>query len=179
MPRFGEGDHGKATQFGAPGGNQRKPGRGRPSLLDDPEQQLKVAEAFTSGMTMEDIAAEFDVALSTARRWRRDPRIKAHCLKMTEDRILVITRKIDSQIESRLRDAGQMTVKELLEIRKEFLGGAFRAATEGADDETVTQAMALLEKNPQLAQQMVALLSGQAEVTSTADEADDEIPVTT
>lgn len=144
-------------------------GRGRPSALSDPEFQQAVAEAFVGGMTRPEMAEHFNVQLSTISRWRRDPRIKARALKLTEDRVLQITRKVDSEIERRLGNAKDMTTRELLETRKEFLGGAFRQQTEGVDDATTQAAMALLEKNPELAAQMMALLSGEGTVEPAKD----------
>jgi uncharacterized protein (DUF1778 family) len=44
--------------------------------------------------------------------------------------------------------ADKLSIKELLDIRKEFLGGALRAQTEKADDEVIGQAQTLLEENP-------------------------------
>lgn len=147
---------------------RRGPG-GRPSYLDDANNSLRVAEAFVSGMTRKAMAEEFQVNRNTITRWRRDPRVKAHVSKLTEDRILTITRKVDSEIERRLGHIGNMTVKEILEIRKEYLGGTFRQDVEGVDDETTTQAMRLLEANPQLVSQMLTLLS---------ETTDNEIPTT-
>ena len=94
----------------------------------------------------------------TITRWRRDPRVKGHALKIIEDRILQVTRKVDGVIASRLEDADNMTITELLAIRKEFLGGALRAQTEKADEETVAEAQSWLENNPEAADQLTELL---------------------
>jgi transposase-like protein len=85
---------------------------------------------------------------NTISRWRRDARVKKHTLPLAEDRIVQISRKIDSTIEARLQHTDKLSIKELLDIRKEFLGGALRAQTEKADDEVIGQAQTLLEENP-------------------------------
>ena len=85
---------------------------------------------------------------NTISRWRRDSRVKVHTLPLAEDRVIQISRKIDSTIEARLQHTEKLSIKELLDIRKEFLGGALRAQTEKADDEVVGQAQALIDDNP-------------------------------
>lgn len=94
----------------------------------------------------------------TITRWRRDPRVKAYALKIIEDRVLQVTRKVDGVIAARLEQAKDMTITELLAIRKEFLGGALRAQTEKADEATVAEAQNWLEANPAAADQLEELL---------------------
>lgn len=100
----------------------------------------------------------------TITRWRRDPRVKAYALKIIEDRVLQVTRKVDGVIAARLEYAEKMTIQELLLIRKEFLGGALRAQTEKADEETVQEAQAFLESNPDAMSQLEAMLRGEKEI---------------
>jgi hypothetical protein len=45
----------------------------------------------------------------TITRWRRDPRVKAIALKIIEDRVLQVTRKVDGVIAERLENAENMT----------------------------------------------------------------------
>lgn len=138
--------------------------RGRPHALNDPAFARQVAELFVAGLTRQEIADEVGVKdLATISRWRRDPRVKNIALKITEDRVLQITRKIDSQMESILQNAGDLTVKELLEIRKEYLGGALRTQTERADDADVAAAVEAIEENPELADALEKLLGGRQE----------------
>jgi hypothetical protein len=96
---------------------------------------------------------------ATITRWRRDPRVKTYALKLIEDRVLQVTRKVDGVIAERLEHASDMTITELLAIRKEFLGGALRSQTEKADDETVNEAAAWLEANPERAAALETLLA--------------------
>jgi hypothetical protein len=131
----------------------------RPNPLADPDFAQQVAEAFAAGCSREDMCEMFGVSQpDTITRWRRDPRVKARAFKIIEDRVLQVTRKVDGVIAGRLEDADHMTIRELLDIRKEFLGGALRAQTEKADDETVNEAADFLEKNPEAADALEELL---------------------
>jgi trehalose-6-phosphate synthase len=182
------------TQFGGtrdPGLDTRfKPGvsgnpplkaakRGVQSAISDPEYAKLVAEAVVAGLTLKQLSENFEISMDTARRWRRDPRIKAHALKMVEDRVIQITRKVDSVIEARLAHASEMSMKELLDIRKEYLGGALRTQTERGDDEVTSAAMDLLEQNPDLASKMVALLQAKGPSEESQEGEKTDIPVTT
>lgn len=136
----------------------------RPNPLADPAFAKEVAEAFAAGLSRQDMCDMFGVKdRDTITRWRRDPRVKAYALKIIEDRVLQVTRKVDGVIAERLEHASDMTVMELLAIRKEFLGGALRAQTENVDDATVGEAMRALENNPELMEQLDALLAGNSD----------------
>jgi hypothetical protein len=131
----------------------------RHNPLADPEFAKQVAEMFAAGASRRDMAEVFGVKdVDTITRWRRDPRVKVHALKITEDRVLQVTRKVDGVIAERLEHANEMTVNELLAIRKEFLGGALRAQTERADDSTIGEMSEWLEKNPKAADKLEELL---------------------
>ena len=144
-----------------PGPDARRGRGGRPNPLADPEFAKKVGEAFAAGLSRRDMADMFEVKdLDTITRWRRDPRVKAVALKVIEDRVLQVTRKVDGVIAERLEHANEMTIRELLDIRREFLGGALRAQTEKADDETIAEAQDWLESHPEKAAELEELLSG-------------------
>jgi transposase-like protein len=144
-----------------PGPDHRRGTGGRPNPLADPEFAKKVGEAFASGASRADMCEMFGVKdPDTITRWRRDARVKAYALKLIEDRVLQVTRKVDGVIAERLEHASEMTVQELIMIRKEFLGGALRAQTEKADEATVAEAQNWLESNPDAADKLEALLMG-------------------
>jgi hypothetical protein len=131
----------------------------RPNPLADPAFAKLVAEAFADGLSRKEMCEMFGVKdPDTITRWRRDPRVKGHALKLIEDRILQVTRKVDGVIAERLEHAADMTITELLAIRKEFLGGALRAQTERADEDTINEAQTWLEENPEAADQLETLL---------------------
>lgn len=136
----------------------------RPNPLADPTFAKAVAEMFAAGASRQDMCDAFGVKdKDTITRWRRDPRVKSYALKIIEDRILQVTRKVDGVIAERLEHAHEMTVQELILIRKEFLGGALRAQTEKADDETIREAQNFLESNPEAMAQLEAILAGKAD----------------
>lgn len=97
--------------------------------------------------------------LDTITRWRRDPRVKATVTRLLEDRIIQVSRRVDSIIEGRLSHADEMDTETLLKIRKEY-GGAAVARTEKADDATVQQAMDAIEDDPDLPDKLAKLLEG-------------------
>jgi transposase-like protein len=133
----------------------------RPNPLADPEFAKAVAQAFVDGNSRKQMCEMFGVKdQDTITRWRRDPRVKGYALKLIEDRVLQVTRKVDGIIAQRLEEAQELTVQELLAIRKEFLGGALRAQTEQADEVTVNEAQQWLEENPEGAEALERLLSG-------------------
>jgi hypothetical protein len=133
---------------------------GRPNPLAVPEFAKAVAEAFAAGLTRKQMADMFEVKdLDTITRWRRDPRVKGPALKIIEDRVLQVTRKVDGAIAERLEHTNEMTVAELLAIRKEFLGGALRAQTEKADEDTIAEAQSWLEENPEAAKELERLFT--------------------
>lgn len=134
----------------------------RPNPLADPEFAKQVAELFASGASRQDMCDILGVKdRDTITRWRRDPRVKSYALKIIEDRILQVTRKVDGVIAERLEHAEEMTVQELIMIRKEFLGGALRAQTEKADEATIAEGQDWLEKNPAAADQLDRMLRGE------------------
>jgi transposase-like protein len=131
--------------------------------LADPEFARHVAELFASGASNKKIMEATGVkAPQTIAKWRRDPRVRAHLMPLIQDRIVQITRSVDNEIVHRLTNADELTVRELIDIRKEFLGGDLRATTEKADDETVIAAMSALERDPGLVEKLDALFSDKA-----------------
>lgn len=144
-----------------PGPDHRRGTGGRPNPLADPDFAKAVAEAFAAGCSRPEMCEMFGVKdKDTITRWRRDPRVKAHAFKIIEDRVLQVTRKVDGVIAERLEHASEMTIQELIMIRKEFLGGALRAQTEKADEATVAEAQNWLESNPEAADALEELLRG-------------------
>lgn len=136
------------------------PHMARPNPLADPDFAKQVAQAFVDGNSRNDMCEMFGVKdPDTITRWRRDPRVKAYAFKLIEDRVLQVTRRVDGVIAERLQHAGDMTIMELLAIRKEFLGGALRAQTEKADEMTVAEAYEWLEKNPEKADALEELFA--------------------
>lgn len=133
--------------------------RGRPSKLRDPDYVKWIATMFVDGQSARAMAVETGVSEWTIHQWRRDPRVKAQAKKLIDDRILQITRKTDAEIQRRLENAGKLSTKEILEIRKEFLGGKLRDKTEDIDEETISQAFQAIEEDPDLVEKFLEVLN--------------------
>ena len=80
--------------------------------------------------------------------------MKRYIFKIMEDRVIAITRRIDSKIEAILQHQ-DLDVRDLLAIRKEFLGGALRAQAEKADEQTIGEAQDWADENPDLLQELL------------------------
>ncbi|MBA3240074.1 MAG: hypothetical protein H0T60_02515 [Acidobacteria bacterium] len=134
--------------------NLKRNKKGRPSRLEDPEFAQLVAELLAAGASRENMCEELGVGdRSTITKWRKDPRVKARVQKLTEDRVIQISRRVDSTIMGRLAHAQDMTVDELIKIRKEY-GGSALARTEKADDDTVSDAWDKVQENPDLIKEL-------------------------
>lgn len=148
---------------------------GRPSGLSDPERVKLAAALFVEGATRPQMAEELGVSEWTITQWRKDPRVRAQVAKLVEDRVMRIVGKTDHIIEGRLQDAEKMDTELLLRIRKEFLGGAFRALHEGGkvDEATTYEAMEAVEGDPELLEGLRELLARRAEAQELAKEEQD------
>lgn len=125
---------------------------GRPSRLADDAYAQAVAEALAEGLTREGVQDRLEELgfdrprdLATVTRYKRDPRVKSRLTKLINERVQEVTRKVDTIIAARLQNAEEMTIQELIAIRKEFLGGSLREETEKADAATVNAAFEAVE----------------------------------
>lgn len=144
-----------------PGPAHRIGSSGRPSALNDPEFAKAVAQAFVDGNSRRTMCTMFGLKdPDTITTWRRDPRVKVHAFRLMEDRVLEVTRKVDAKIANILQNE-DLSVKDLLAIRKEFLGGALRVQTENADDSTIGEAQDWLENSPDAVEKLNALFAKQ------------------
>lgn len=143
----------------------RRMGGGRPHGLQDPERVKLAAAMFVEGMTRAQMSEELGVSEWTITQWRKDPRIRAQVTKLVEDRVMRIVGRTDHIIEGRLQNAEDMDTELLLKIRKEFLGGAFRALHEGGkvDTDTIYQAQDAVQADPELLAGLRELLERQQE----------------
>lgn len=137
---------------------------GRPNKLSDPAFAQAVAELLANGLSRQQVMdklEELNLAVvrdpMTISRWKRDPRVKGILTKLINERVQEVTRKVDSKIAAIL-EKDDLTVQELILIRKEYLGGALRAQTEKADEETVQEAMVAAE-SPDFQEKLAALFA--------------------
>jgi hypothetical protein len=115
----------------------------RTNPLDDPEFALAVAEALAAGLERQEMCDMFGVKdRDTISRWKKHPTVKRMVMEILRDRVTEVNRVVDGQIRARLQEAENMTVRELLDIRKEFKG-ADLVQGEKADENTVNEAHAL------------------------------------
>lgn len=112
----------------------------------------------------------------TISRWRRDPRVRERVKKIIEDRAIQVSRRVDSVIEGRLAHAKDMTIDELIKIRKEY-GGQVVARSEKVDD-AFEGAWAALQDNPDLAEDLEKLFRAaeQAEEAKSDEEGSQPSP---
>jgi len=117
------------------------------------------------------MAEHFNCHIDTVTVWVRDPRVQAHAGRFAIERINRITRKIDETIDGRLAHASKMDTELLLKIRKEFLGGAFRALHEGGkvDEATIYEAQDAVQADPELLSGLRELLERRAEAQALED----------
>jgi transposase len=89
--------------------------------MHDEANRARVAELHADGNPRAVIAEEFEVHVETVSSWLQREDIKAEVDKILRDRTHRILRKVDTQIETLLARIEKLTLKELLDIRKEFL----------------------------------------------------------
>lgn len=143
---------------GGPNPN-RIDGRGRPSPLSRPEFVEEFAAHLTSGATQAAIAEAMDISDRSVRTYKNDPRVRAEAMRLTRERVIRITRKTDSEIERRLQYASDMTVEELIKIRRELASEMARFAPRGeVDAGTISETLDELDKSPELVEELSALL---------------------
>jgi hypothetical protein len=135
-------------------------GQGRISFIDDEANRQEVAECFAAGFSRKQMCERFGIKQPrTITAWRRDPRVKAIVTKLVQDRAVEVSRKVDSIIEGRLSQPDGLTVKDLIDIRKEY-GGATLQRQQIEDPETVGVAMNALEDDPKLVERLESALAG-------------------
>jgi hypothetical protein len=97
--------------------------RGRPTLMDDPENVKLFAELYSAGATRAQIGEVFGVHEDTVTRWTKRPDVQALVSDMRQQRANRILRKVEGAIEARLENEDslrKMDLKDLLAIKREF-----------------------------------------------------------
>src|ERR1044072_6239731 len=105
---------------------------GRPNRLNDDSFCDLIAAKLAEGISVRALAKDpmVNASESTDSTWKRDPRIKARLTKLINQRVQEVTRRVDWEISNRLQDASGLSMRELLDIRREFLNGALRDRSE-------------------------------------------------
>jgi hypothetical protein len=133
---------------------------GRPSRLLNAEFCIAVAEAYVSGMDKDAMAEALNCHRDTVRFWVKDPRVQAHIVRLTRERVARITRKIDSEMEARMAHTSSMKIEDLLKIRKEYLSRTHSGDDAGssATSETINELSEAMDSDPKLAEALRALV---------------------
>ncbi len=133
---------------------------GRPMLISDPAYLKALCELLACGLSRQEICDELGLKdTDTITRWKKDPRVRNLTQKLIEERAIDISRKVDQIINGRLSQAQALSISELIKIRQEY-GGSRLRSKEIIDDTITADAMLAMEQNPDLADQLQALLSG-------------------
>lgn len=137
----------------------------RTSRLADPDFARRVAEAYVLGMSRAEMAVEFDAHPDTITSWKRDIRVKTIAKSLHEERIIEMTRKVDSEMQARLNSTRikEMDDETLIKFRKELVGDKKTIELSGAVDTSSARGdlWKQLDKDPELAVKLAALLSGE------------------
>lgn len=145
---------------------RRSIGPGRPHKLADPAYVELVATMFINGMTRQQMCDELDIKdVGTITRWKKDPRVKAASDKLLKERIGIIAARTDAEILKRLDEAEHLTIKEILAIRNEFMGGKMRDTLDTVDSDTVNDLQDYLAQNPEDAAALEEMLGRQSSST--------------
>lgn len=133
-------------------------------MISDPAFAAVVAGLLSDGLSRQQVMHELSERglaevkdPTTITRWRKDPRVKGLLTTLINDRVREVTRKVDAKIAAIL-ERDDLTVRELLDIRKEFLGGALREETQKADENVVNAAMDAAA-NPAFQNELAALFA--------------------
>lgn len=77
---------------------------------------------YAEGMVRKDLAKHFDVHMDTISTWAQRDDVRAMVARIVTDRTNRVLRRVDSRIEGILgAKADDLSLEELLKIRKEFL----------------------------------------------------------
>lgn len=130
------------------------------SPIANPEFARAVAQSYVNGDSREEMAEIFGVHKDTISTWTRDPRVQAHTIKFATERVMRITRRIDSEIERRVEDLEEADIDTMLKIRKEYTERALKNLAQPGDNEqakNVSDTIEALESDPEMARELQRL----------------------
>lgn len=133
----------------------------RTSRIDqDPDLALFVAEKIMDGFTNDQVAEVVGEGTDprTIGRWKQHPIVRGHLNRLRDDRANRVDSKIMAHLLTKIetpQEIKKLSVKELLEIRRELLGPATQrhVVSKGAnEDEALAALMTRLQDDPKLAE---------------------------
>lgn len=124
----------------------------------EPDLQAVVAEAYVDGCTNEQIAEKLGrgVHKDTITDYKRHPGVMAIAERLTKERHLQITSKIDSAILKRLEHVDKIDTETLLKIRKEILPERIEIDDKRSRESIVGELFDLAGEDPELAERLMA-----------------------
>jgi hypothetical protein len=94
--------------------------------MDNPEERERFAELYSRGLSRKEIAAEFGIHIDTVTEWSKREDVRAVAERLMKERVQKILRKIDSAIEAAINQADDLSLDELLRVRREFVPQEFK-----------------------------------------------------
>lgn len=129
------------------------------SLMDrDPSLRDIVAEGYVEGLTNQQIADKLGrgVHKDTITDYKRHPAVVAIADRLTKERHLQITSKIDSALLKRLEHVDKIDTETLLKIRKEILPERVEIDDKRKREDVVGELFDLAGEDPELAERLMA-----------------------
>lgn len=130
-----------------------KTGPGRPSPMDDPEQQATIADMFGKGASRAEIAKVVGVHRDTVTKWIRRPDMQALITAVRAERANRVIRTVDAAIMAHLETEearAKLSLKELLDIRKTFQPTTIEVGRVGDTDAAALAVWDMADRNLEL-----------------------------
>lgn len=124
----------------------------------EPELQELVAEAYVNGDTNAQIAEKLGrgVHKDTITDYKRHPKVQAIAERLTKERHLQITSKIDTALMKRLDHVDKIDTDTLLKIRKEILPERIEVTDKTKRASIVEELWDLADQDPEVAARLMA-----------------------
>jgi transposase len=133
----------------------------------EPHLREIVAESYVNGMTNAQIADAigYGVHPDTITDYKRHPKVQAIAERLTKERHLQITSKIDASLLKRLDHVDKIDTETLLKIRKEILPERIEVNDTTKRASLVEELMDLADEDPELAQRLLDANAAAADAT--------------
>ena len=136
----------------------------RPHILDEnPDLVQQLVELLADGTPARAIADTFGVHPRTIGEWKKRADVKARLSQHIRERADSILSHTDTRIRKVLESGKDLTMRELLEIRRTFAGEKVDLNLGGNQGEALAEMMEKLHDNPELARELGALTADAAE----------------
>lgn len=131
----------------------------RPHTFDrDPSLEDDFARMLHEGCPRSQLAAAFDIHIDTVTDWRKRPSVEAKVSKLNKARATRIASLVDTKVEQRLTANKDIPLRDLLEIRRTFVGTG--DGTEDTAPSALEELVKAMHSDPEAAEQLQAALKG-------------------